>query len=271
MSAHSPSETLQKSTIFKPGRYLVWLEQANFDLQAARNSYEDGFYEWTCFQSQQSLEKCIKSVLVHAGLRAPRIHKLGILMGMCNQANPNFVNVKVDFRRMESYTFLSRYPFLIPGQNLSPHEFISATNARECIAIAAEAYEIISKFLRESKYVAAQSIQPRYFTKVEVDLRIAQFVDIVKQKYDPVKITMFGSFVRNKELPTEKTMDMLVVAETDQPFIERISSLREAIRGGTPIIEPLVYTPNELANLLDEEGEGFLESALDEGVVVYQK
>ena len=43
-------------------RYADWLRQAEADLRHARNSLEDGDYEWGCFASHQAAEKALKAV-----------------------------------------------------------------------------------------------------------------------------------------------------------------------------------------------------------------
>ncbi len=117
----------------KGGRFKVWLEQSSHDLEAAKTSRDNGFYEWACFQSEQSVEKALKAVLVHAGWRPPKMHKLAVLMSYCNRANERFKKTKFEFRDLEAFTFVSRYPFLIPGQEQSPHDFITLDNAQICI------------------------------------------------------------------------------------------------------------------------------------------
>ena len=94
-------------------RYRIWLRQAGFDIQAAELSIQSGFYEWACFQSEQCVEKALKSVLVHGGYRPPKIHKISILVSLCNNTNPEFSKTKFSFRDIESFTFISRYPFFI--------------------------------------------------------------------------------------------------------------------------------------------------------------
>jgi len=133
----------------KGNRYLVWLEQAEFDFQAAQVSKENKFYEWTCFQSEQAVEKALKAVLVHAGWRPPKMHKLAILMSYCNEANEEFRRTKFEFRDLESFTFVSRYPFLVPGENLSPHKFINLDDADRCINQARKFLDKIHSLLKE--------------------------------------------------------------------------------------------------------------------------
>ena len=133
----------------KGDRHKIWLKQAEYDYQAANLSKEHNFYEWACFQSEQAVEKALKAVLVHAGWRAPKMHKLAVLMSYCNNANEKFRRTKFEFRDLESFTFVSRYPFLIPGEDLSPHEFITLEDAQRCINQARAFLDKIYNLLKE--------------------------------------------------------------------------------------------------------------------------
>jgi HEPN domain-containing protein len=133
----------------KGNRYKVWMEQAEFDYQAALASRDNKFYEWVCFQCEQAVEKALKAVLVQAGWRPPKIHRLAILMSYCNNANEKFRKTKFEFRDLESFTFVSRYPFLIPGENLSPHKFITLANAEKCLNQARAFLDKIHTLLKE--------------------------------------------------------------------------------------------------------------------------
>ncbi|MEM2864153.1 MAG: HEPN domain-containing protein, partial [Candidatus Bathyarchaeia archaeon] len=47
-----------------------WLDQAEGDLEHARNDLRSGFYEWACFSAQQSAEKAVKAVFQRLGAEA---------------------------------------------------------------------------------------------------------------------------------------------------------------------------------------------------------
>jgi len=128
-------------------RWQVWIRQAQVDLEAAKLSAQNGYYEWATFQSQQCVEKLLKSIIVKAGFRPPKIHKIAILMSFCNRVNEEFRNTKFDFREIESFTYISRYPFLIPGENSSPHDYIKLEDAEVCIRQAEELSRQVSKIL----------------------------------------------------------------------------------------------------------------------------
>lgn len=46
------------------------MDQAEGDLAHAKSDMEGGFYEWSCFSSQQTLEKAVKAVFQKMGAEA---------------------------------------------------------------------------------------------------------------------------------------------------------------------------------------------------------
>ncbi len=267
---------MEKSNKESTNRYRVWLDQASYDLEAAKKSLEAGFYEWVCYQSIQSVEKMVKGVIVHSGFRPPRVHKLGVLLGMANKAKKAFEDVKLNFRKIESYTFISRYPFVIPGQNKTPHDQISKQEAENCITLAEDMLKKINDFLYGKPPSSSDNVietERYFFKKEEIDKRLENVINLILncEQLEVKKIILFGSFAREKTQPRTSTMDILVVANTELPFMDRIGYVREKTRGSEPIIEPLIYTETEFDQLLNEEGEGFLESALEEGKVIWPR
>lgn len=258
-------------------RYRIWLLQSQYDLKAAAESINDKFYEWSCYQSVQAVEKALKSVIIHAGWRSPKTHKLGVLLSMCNRANERFKEVKFNFRKIEVYTFISRYPFIYPGENNAPHDLINENDARTCFDIATSMISKVEEFLQHNTPTYQDKgeidLENYYFTPEEVDQRIQGIIQelTLDLKLKVEKIVLFGSFAREKLHPRTSTMDLLIVAQTDIPFIERIQYVRELTKDEEPIIEPLVYTPQEFDYMLKDEREGYVESAIDEGKVVYDK
>ncbi len=99
--------------------------------------------------------------------------------------------------------------------------------------------------------------------------RIDDCVDKLKSAFQPEKIILFGSFARG-EIRERGTLDLLIISETNLRFFKRIKKALEACKGGFPSIEPIIYTPKEF-DLLLSQGEGFLEDALEEGIVLYDK
>lgn len=256
-------------------RYQIWFSQAQEDLKASKVSMDNKFYEWSCYQSIQAVEKALKSVIIHAGWRSPKTHKLGVLLSMCNRANQSFRDVKFNFRKIEVYTFISRYPFIYPGDNLTPHQLINIQDAQTCYDISVSMLTKVEEFLSGKAPITQDrgeiDLENYYFSIQEVEQRIEEVINLMKTSTDITlkKVILFGSFAREKLYPRSSTMDLLIVAETELPFIERIQLVRELTKDDEPIIEPLVYTKKEFDFMLKDEREGFIESAIDEGKVVF--
>ena len=132
---------------YKPYRYKGWIRQAHFDLEAAKMSYNNKFYEWACFQCEQCGEKALKAVMAFSGIRPPKLHKLPILIGLVKRARPEIKKSFIDIDTLQAYTFVSRYPFIIPGDNLSPHDLVTIQNAEDCINEATSVLRFIGNIL----------------------------------------------------------------------------------------------------------------------------
>src|SRR5260221_1159186 len=188
------------------GRYKIWLLQGQFDLKASLDSLNDNNFEWSCYQAVQSVEKCLKAVIVHAGWRSPMTHKLGVLISMCNKANSLFTNVKLNFRKLEAYTFISRYPFVFPGESkIAPHDLITKQDALVCTEIAQEIFHKVDEFLRLNKIESTPEIdlENYYYTKEQVETRIKEVVGKLKsdEKLKLQKLIIFGTFAREAIKP----------------------------------------------------------------------
>ncbi len=255
-------------------RYRVWLRQAEHDLKAAEHSYEDGFNEWTTYQAEQAVEKSLKAVIVHAGYVPPKVHKLSILMSLCNGVNNEFRNTRFEYRLVDSFTFISRYPFLLPGRDKTPHDQIDDKSAKDVLVQAQKFVDSIAMLIEgkipedRDNYIPVQAIAE---DSVNIKTRLDYVVGCLLDRYDPEKIVLFGSYARNKMVGNGSTIDLLIIADTKENFLTRIKEARELTSGGYPAIEPLVYTPEEYKIMTEEEGEGFLESAIEEGIVLYEK
>jgi predicted nucleotidyltransferase len=94
-------------------------------------------------------------------------------------------------------------------------------------------------------------------------------VDAIVRAYDPLRVVVFGSFARG-DTHEGSDLDLIVVKETDERFFRRIGRVRDACADIAIDVQPLVYTPAELEEML-ASGNSFLETALAEGVVAYER
>ena len=128
-------------------RFAVWLAQATHDINAAQQSWTNGYYEWACFQAEQAAEKALKSVIVYHGKSAPKLHRLGVLIGIMKSVDPRFRGIHIDIAELQSYTFSARYPFLVPGSYETPHDYITKDDADICIKQALVVLNLIKELL----------------------------------------------------------------------------------------------------------------------------
>lgn len=268
-------QVLQKSNKKFTSRYKLWLIQSAHDLGAARLSMDNGFYEWATYQAIQSAEKSLKAVIVRAGYRPPKTHGIAVLIGIANGVDKAFSKVRFDYRKIESYTFISRYPFVSPEIDLTPHELIKKEDALASISVAESILDNVEDYIRarlDDRTELDNAFTQSYFTLSDINRRVDEVVEKVLSVslFETKKIVLFGSFARSKKIANTKSMDILIIANTEVDFFKRIYLLKEILRGGVPIIEPIVYTESEIQKMLEQEGEGFLESALEEGKIIWE-
>jgi len=81
----------------------------------------------------------------------------------------------------------------------------------------------------------------------------------------PKKVILFGSYAKG-EADEFSDLDIIVVAETNLKFIDRIGKAIELI--DLPMaVDCLVYTPDEFEKMIKDENP-FIQKALEEGIVV---
>jgi len=86
--------------------------------------------------------------------------------------------------------------------------------------------------------------------------------------YGPDKVILFGSFARG-DYHAASDVDLLIVKDTGQPFIERSADVWRMCPSEL-VIEPLVYTPAEFAQMV-QQGNPLISTALREGIVIYEQ
>jgi HEPN domain-containing protein len=101
---------------------LRWLKQAEKDLRSARHSLDSGDYEWACFQSQQSAEKALKSLLYLHGYRKILTPSIFELVKEVGSSDREFTRFTRQAKVLDSVYISSRYPNGIAG-DLVPGEY----------------------------------------------------------------------------------------------------------------------------------------------------
>lgn len=86
--------------------------------------------------------------------------------------------------------------------------------------------------------------------------------------YEPEKIILFGSMARG-DADEYSDIDLIVIKDTKQRFVRRLVEITAFLPLDTAV-DVLVYTPKKLDAML-AEGNPFIEHALEEGKVLYEK
>jgi predicted nucleotidyltransferase len=81
------------------------------------------------------------------------------------------------------------------------------------------------------------------------------------------KVIVFGSVARG-EADAWSDLDLIIVADTVRPFFERFKDF-SGLYDVCPRVELLVYTPDEFAQMVEEE-RPLIMRALEEGVVLHE-
>src|SRR3990172_11791072 len=104
---------------------------------------------------------------------------------------------------------------------------------------------------------------------MNTEREIEGIVKQIAEGYQPLKVILFGSHAWGQ--PTEDSdIDLLIVKETSDRFIDRWVKVRELIadpKRRIPV-EPIVVTPGELERRL-AEGDQFFQEIVARGKVVY--
>ena len=120
----------------------AWLEQAEHDLAAARDSLAAGHFEWVCFQSQQAAEKALKAYLLTAGRSHQRTHAVTELLDECVRIEPEFERIRPSME-LDQYYVSTRYPDALAGG--PPYRAFTQRTAERCLSLASSLIEFVTR------------------------------------------------------------------------------------------------------------------------------
>jgi len=101
----------------------------------------------------------------------------------------------------------------------------------------------------------------------EVFEKIKAYVGEVVKRLNPYLVILFGSFATG-EINEGSDVDVLVVADFKEGFLDRIATLMRLNAFGIPI-EPIGYTLEELEEM-KRRGNPFILEVLEKGKVLYK-
>jgi HEPN domain-containing protein len=120
-------------------RYADWFRQAEADLRHARNSLQQGDFEWSCFAAHQAAEKALKAVFLKSGMDAWG-HTITVLIGNLPKTADIPSETLVNYARMlDKYYIPTRYPNGF--ESGAPTDFYTSEEAQNAIHQAKEILE----------------------------------------------------------------------------------------------------------------------------------
>lgn len=107
---------------------------------------------------------------------------------------------------------------------------------------------------------------------VSVNALVLRDIDELRRRLAPHmrlarRVVAFGSVARG-ETDEWSDLDLLIVADTPRPFLERFKDFA-GIYDVWPRVDLLIYTPAEL-NRMIAEGNPFVQRVLSEGIVLHE-
>ena len=127
-----------------PSRADDWLRQALRDLAHARDTFEDGVYEWAAFAAQQAAETAVKALFQSLGGEA-RGHSVSQLLASLPPTVRASDALIEDAKELERHYIGPRYPNSFPAG--APGDFYPAAEARRALAAAERVIEHCQRHL----------------------------------------------------------------------------------------------------------------------------
>ena len=109
---------------------------------------------------------------------------------------------------------------------------------------------------------------PDNFINRKANKIVKRFINLIIKKFNLKKIIIFGSFARG-DYHKGSDLDLIIVGEFKERFIDRIGKIIE-LNDSDLEIDVMVYTEEEFQKMIQER-RPFIEQALEEGIVVYEK
>ncbi len=129
-----------------------FFKEAEKDIERAIKSYNDGDYPDSVFHSQQCVEKAVKAMIEskreYVYNHGPALASIFVKVFQ-DEWEESFDKLVDIIGWFTEYYTRSRYPFLLKGRIVTPHEFIDRGTCLEAIDKAKEVLSIAEKYLRK--------------------------------------------------------------------------------------------------------------------------
>jgi len=125
-------------------RYLDWYEQGKLDLEKAKKDLESGYYEWSCFTAQQSVEKVVKALILKLGF-TPWGHSITNLLKLIKKEIKISDELINKAQVLDSYYIPTRYPNSFSEGK--PSDYYNRKMAEEAIDAASEIIRFCENYI----------------------------------------------------------------------------------------------------------------------------
>ncbi len=229
-----------------PERSADWMKQAKRDLEAARRMAEEAFFEWSCFAAQRAAEKAVKAVFQKFGGLAR-----GHLVFRLLWALKTKVNVDEELldcgRTLDKFYIPARYP-----NGFQPEALSNISRKRR---------RTMHSFVREASW---NSVKVFWLERDKLLKALRKEAERIGRENQAVKkIVLFGSLAEGRAVPGSDVDLLIVLAESDKPFLERVAEWSAKIKIDFPV-EVFPYTQEELETPLAR-------TALETGLTVFER
>ncbi|MBK5191142.1 MAG: nucleotidyltransferase domain-containing protein [Methanosarcinales archaeon] len=121
----------------------------------------------------------------------------------------------------------------------------------------------------QRKLLRSVRVRIRYFDKKLVEESLRGYLNEMVEKHPEVeRELLFGSFVQNESVPGSDIDLLVLLSESEEPFMERIPRF---LPSRFPVgVDVFPYTA-EGVERMKCEGNSFIRRALEEGVEVFRK
>ena len=104
---------------------------------------------------------------------------------------------------------------------------------------------------------------------LRLEQELHRIMEILIREHEPEKLILFGS-VAQGEIHEWSDLDLVVIKRTDKPLLERIEEVLRLVRPKVGL-DVLVYTPEEMEDLIAERRVFVLDEIIYKGAVAYER
>lgn len=110
----------------------------------------------------------------------------------------------------------------------------------------------------------------KYYSRIrkkELKIELKRVIPILKEKYKPGKIILFGSAAKGK--PSRwSDLDIAIIKKTDQKFFDRILEVTRLVQPRRAI-DFIVYTPDEIKAM--RQNKNYFLNEIIKGKIIYEE